>query len=149
MITPKQRARQRIRNERARNRAKSFNYITTKRGVGQTEVRCKISGTPIKSLKVIHDLSLERNVKGRTIIREAVMLGENNNYAEIMIDFSDGSRHHTPVCKSIVNKLKSSDLETIYAADMEQWRIEEDAGGGEANWSYLADRIITGYRRVK
>ena len=145
----RQRARVRIQQERDRNRAASFDYVTSQRGVGPVEVRDKISGGTIKALKVITDLTSERQANNRTVIREAVMLGETSNYSEIMILFDDGSKHHTPVDVAVVNKLTVEDLETIYTADMEQWRLEEDAGLGEQVWEVLADRTPVSYERVR
>ena len=145
----KQRADKRIKKEEKKKRGKKFDYVTLDRSAGQTEVFCKISGAPIKNLKVVSDLSIERQAEGRTVIREAVMLSENSNYAEIEIDFDDGSKHHTVVDKSIVNVLTSDDLETIYAADMKQWGIEEALGWGDVDWERLADRSPVGYRRIR
>jgi hypothetical protein len=145
----KQRADKRIKKEEKKKRAKKFDYVTLDRAAGQTEVFCKISGAPIKNLKVVSDLSLERQSGGRTVVREAVMLSENANYAEIEIDFDDDTKHHTICDKSIVNILKADDLETIYASDMKQWKIEEDLGWGDVNWERFADRKPVGYRRIR
>jgi hypothetical protein len=145
----KQRADKRIKKEEKKKRGKKFDYVTLDRSAGQTEVFCKISGAPIKNLKVVSDLSIERQAEGRTVVREAVMLSENSNYAEIEIDFDDGSKHHTVVDKSIVNVLTSDDLETMYAADMKQWGIEESLGWGDVDWDRLSDRLPVGYRRIR
>ena len=145
----KQRADKRIDKEEKKNRVQKFDYVTLDRSVGQTEVFCKISGSPIKNLKVVADLSVERQSGNRTVIREAVMLSENANYAEIEIDFDDDTKHHTICDKSIVSILSPDDLETIYASDMKQWKREEELGWGSVNWERLADRKPVGYRRIR
>ena len=139
-LTSKQRAEARYKAEERKARAKAFDHVEKSPGVGPTKIKDVMTGNPVKSLKVVADLS-DGNA--------AVMLGENANYAEILIKFDDGSKHHTMVDKGIVNKLSLEDLETIYSADIKQMMADADAEKIVIDWSLWADRTPISYERLR
>jgi hypothetical protein len=69
-------------------------------------------------------------------------------YMETQINFSDGSRHITPLCSKCATGLDAKALESIYCADLLQLSDEEDAAGIIMQWSLLADRKIVGSCRA-
>lgn len=143
------RARQRVREAKDRNKAKKFDFISVRRGIGVDEVHCILCGTLIRKLIPVSDMGEERVRNGVTIIRERLAVTETNQYAEVIITFNDGSKHHSPTCKQCAGSLDIDDLEVIYSADMNQWDREEDSGFGNAKWNLLADRIPVSYERVR
>lgn len=145
----KRKMKARVQKSIDRGRAKSFDYINVRRGIGVDEVRCVTCGTLIRKLIPVADMGEERVAGNKTIIRERLAIVETNNYAEIMMSFDDGSKHHSTSCTKCVGRLDTDDLEVIYCADMNQWNKEEESGFGKTRWSLLSDRTPISYERVK
>lgn len=72
---------------------------------------------------------------------------ETRAYSEVQLDFSDGSRHITPLCTKCSSGLKHSDLEAIYCADMLELSNEEEMAKVLLKWSLMSDRKIVGHRK--
>lgn len=70
-------------------------------------------------------------------------------YAEISIEFDDGSSHISPLCTSCRAKgLDGVALEEVYCDDMKALAIEEEATKTLMRWEMWKDRIPVGYRSL-
>ena len=143
------RAKFRIAAECEKGRAQSFQYISLDREAGPTEVRCKITGMVLKKLRPVRTMEIEQDAGGRTVITELCTLGETSEYCEIEISFDDGSKHVSPISVAVVDRLSLDDLETVYSADLEQWRLEEELNMGSVDWRLMADRHPVSYKRIR
>jgi len=94
------------------------------RGGDIREVRCKLCACAIKSLVVDDSFREVKKTKNRTMVYERLVLAELANYVEIKIDFNDGSKHITHICKKDYKELSVEDLETLYVGDLQQMIYE-------------------------
>lgn len=74
--------------------------------------------------------------------RKIVTIDKTAEYAEIMIYFKDGSRHHTCLCKVCARTKNRQLLQAIHTADM--LRLEEIG----MNVSNLCAREVVGSERI-
>jgi|TARA_Y100000310_G_scaffold231529_2_gene234122 hypothetical protein len=140
-------ARRRINKARQDARITHFDYITEREGIGVDRVLCKLCGALLKALVPLSDLGKEEVINGKTVVTQPVALRETNNFAEITIEFDDGSAHTTMTCKSCIGGLSDEELELLYAADMAHFDREERANKGKVRWHLMAHRIPTGFVR--
>ena len=126
---------------------KSFDYIEKREGIGIDSVACTLCGALLKKLVPLPDLGKEETINGQRVITQPVALRETNNYAEITIEFDDGSAHTTMTCRSCANELDEEQLEILYASDMEQFDKDEQAGQGAVRWELMAHRKPKGFVR--
>lgn len=116
---------------------------------GIEAVHCKECGRPIKGLVVDDRFSETRIINGKTIVFQRLVLAELPGYSEIEIEFDDGSRHITHVCKGCLPKLTPNDLDALYEADMDMWSIEAARDGVEYQWERFAERRASKHRKVR
>lgn len=127
---------------------KNFKYMEEEIGLGVVRILCKC-GTVISEFRSIPEMSTSTKVKNQTIIRERVLMTPNSNYTEIEILFDDGSKHISAVCADCIKRgFTPEHLNAIYAADMDQWRREEESGLGEVNWPLNAYSKAEKWREV-
>jgi len=109
------------------------------------EILCKGCAAPISGLIEDDRLQDVKVIGGvRTIIRKMIW-ASHPNYAEITVNFNDGSKHVTNICTKCVTTLTIPDLEGMYAADLEAWEEIEDRGGGKVNWELYGSRTPVGF----
>jgi len=137
-------AKERIALAKMNDRVKKWGYLEITRGVGLTAIYCKVCGNPVKSMKELKDIP---NRGGPNKV--AMALGENSGYAEISILFDDGSKHETMLCIGCTEKIGVEDLEDIYCADMEQFRVEAAQNKETVSWGLFADRKPISFERIK
>jgi hypothetical protein len=125
------------------------NFVKYHAGGEITEVLCRMCGGVIKSLVAIPSKEEAQNINGKIVIRERLILAETHDYREITVTFDDGSNNQEHVCEGCLRRLTVDDLEDLYAAALEQWRIDEMRGQGDAPWDILADRTPVSFKRAE
>lgn len=63
------------------------------------------------------------------------------NYCELTLVFSDGSKHETCLCTKCFDRLEIETLKLIYFLDIKQWLKEEN----ELNWEMLLNKSPVSY----
>lgn len=86
-------------------------------------------GTPMNSLIPNADLGMkQRRIEGtETVIQTVYMvLAQSDQYDMVELAMSDGSIHQMPLCKVCKLNLKHEDLESLYAAGLEAFAVEDE-----------------------
>lgn len=110
---------------------------------------CPLCETPIRGLVEADGMRTIRRSKGQTVIEKPMVLACLASYAEVTIEFDDGSKHVTGICKSCIEEgLTAEDLEAVYAADLLEMATIEQNGGGRAPWKILSDRKPMSFKRT-
>jgi hypothetical protein len=137
----------RIKNAKKGCKCKCFDYMPMGKGFEAYEIKCKMCGCLVKKLCAIPDAEFFDEHSGQRTLIRPVILRELNIYAEITIEFDDGSAHTTMICKGCASKLKDKDLEDLYAADLAQFAKEEDHTRIKVPWRSMAHRKPIGFKR--
>ncbi len=112
------------------------------------KILCKMGGEVIRGL-IPDDRFLEVQVIGTQTLRtQRLIMASLANYQEVEISFDDGSKHTTSLCKHHATRMNMVDVEAVYSADMEQARLDEDAGQGDVRWELWENRQVTGFRII-
>jgi hypothetical protein len=144
----RKRARKRSAKVRKSEKLKHYDYIEELGRFGISKIKCKC-GQTLQELRPVPGMQETERIKGATIIRERVAMFTNAAYTEVVITFTDGSKHVTPICVDCVRRgLSIEQLDDIYAADMERWDEEESRGLGKVRWDMNADRVVASYKVV-
>tara|TARA_R100001530_G_scaffold132123_1_gene104248 strand:+ start:375 stop:818 length:444 start_codon:yes stop_codon:yes gene_type:complete len=108
------------------HRVKKKDHVRRDRKGLIDQVSCKICGTIICSM-----------IPGE---HGPPVLMQTNQYTTIFIEFDDGSRYETPMCKVCAASVDADVLEPLYAADIDKWEKEGDNVNREAWWVRAAYR---------
>ena len=103
-------------------------------GDTKNEVLCKLCGAVIR---------FEKDIDGRKVMRETSL------YTEVELEFDDGSKHVTPLCKKCSHGMDDEQREFIYAMDVQQWINEDNAMGNsikEGFWKQQEKRKVKSYK---
>ena len=69
----------------------------------------------------------------------------NGNYTEVTLEFDNGEKHETSLCRGCAKGLTPKQAEFVYTADLQQWLREEQVMRTELHHDFLriiADRTI-------
>lgn len=121
-----------------RGKLKAFDYYKPGDPASDVVVFCKKCGCPLVSY-VPHE---RLRVNGMPL----AVMAETNMYAELEIEFDDGSKHATPVCKTCIESISGDDIEAMYAADMASW---ERTAPETTDWDRVSGRRMVKHRRIR
>jgi hypothetical protein len=104
--------------------------VTYKHG-GIWEVRCRVCGTPIRSM-VADDTHREtKKVNGQTVVFERLVLACLPNYREVLMDCGGGpgdnfvaSGHVACLCDQHASELTTEQAQAIHDLDMAELKID-------------------------
>lgn len=91
---------------------------------GIEEVTCKCCGDPVRTMVPDDRYQEVREIKGKKVICERLVLMCLPAYTEIMIEFDDGSAHATVICSCCAEKLDLKEVEWLYTMDLQEWMLE-------------------------
>ena len=112
------------------------------------KILCKLCDSALRTL-IPDDRFLDVQVIGTQTLRtQRLIMATTPSYQEVEFTFDDLSKHVTPMCKSCAVRMNLEDAEVVYSADMEQARLDEDAGQGDVRWELWENRQVTGFRMV-
>lgn len=113
--------------------------------MGIEEVSCKCCGVPIRKLIPDDRFAESRNINGRNVVCERLVLSTLPNYVEVMIYFDDGSKHVTFMCEEDSKKLTNDQLEWLYCADLNEW-LHDNSAASDNFWSQQYQRQPIGFK---
>lgn len=105
--------------------------------MGIEEVSCKLCGNPVRHLAPDDRFHELREIKGKKVVVERLVLVTLPTYREVKITFDDNSHHVTVVCSDCVSKITPAILEDIYSLDLAEMLRET----GSLPWELMADRV--------
>jgi len=109
------------------------------------QVLCKGCSAPIRGLIEDDRFKETRIIGGQREVTKKMIFASFPGYTEITINFNDGSKHVSNVCKTCAVNLTIADLEPLYMADLDAWEEIEKKGGGKVNWELYGARTPTGF----
>lgn len=114
----------------------SSSYIREDMGYGITQVNCKC-GEPLRTMQVVEDAVRTLQSKGQRVLVQRERLRNLPAYTEMSLEFDDGSRHVTPVCRSCAIGVTPEIANKYYLMDLLRWADQE------LDWGHLINRKVT------
>lgn len=104
---------------------------------GIEEINCKLCGQHLRELRPDNRFREKRNINGKDVIVERLVLATTPFYNEVAIFFDDGSRHVTILCNECAAALTMDQANAVYVMDMDVLQKE----AGNFPWEVFADRV--------
>ena len=125
---------------------KKADYVKRGRQAKSSDaVYCKLCGDKIAGYILDDSFSEATRANGQTIIRERMIWAEFPNYAELEIEFDDGSKHVTPACRRCANQNHSAEvLDAVHMVDVGRWKEL-----GQTEFSLVENRKAKKAKKVK
>lgn len=112
---------------------------------GIEEIDCKLCGRPIRKLVPHDNFHEQRDINGRQVLVEKLVLATLPLYVEVEINFDDGTRHVTNLCQLCAEHLTLDECEHIYCCDMNEWLLD-NSFASDNFWSKQVSRHPASFR---
>lgn len=109
---------------------------------------CRCCGEVLKEMIPSDEHRITREIKGKTVVYERLVMAHTNMYQEIEMQMDKGGPHITTVCRTCAPKLSIEQLEELYISDLHSFERDEQAGRGAVPWDVFKDRKPIGHRIV-